>query len=335
LEDLAIIVVTYDSARWIAACLRSVFAHVGMLRTDVVVVDADSRDGTAEIVEGFPEVRLIRCRNRGFAHANNRGLMTCNARYVLFLNPDTEILQGTLDDLVARMDERPGVGLVGARQVDAEDRLDMTIRRFPNAVRGLGDALAAEHLPRHWRWLGERETDPEAYDRELECDWTSGSFMLARREAIESAGFMDERFFMYSEETDFCRRISAAGWEIRHFPWMTILHYGAKAGVSPSIESMSAHSRIVYARKHFSPAHRALYFATVVLRYWLRFICPGRGELGSRRRAANRAALSTLVGRSAPPHSPWSTFSVQPREVDAVNGSNGKKSLPHMAVRSR
>ncbi len=85
--------------------------------------------------------------------------------------------------------------------------------------------------------------------------------MLARREAIESAGFLDERFFMYSEETDLCRRIKSAGWEVRHLPSMTILHYGAKVGVDPSIESLSAYNRIAYARKHFSPVHRALYFA--------------------------------------------------------------------------
>src|SRR4051794_18722394 len=172
---------------------------MGMLNADVVVVDVESRDNTAEIVSDFPGVRLIQCRNGGFAYANNRGLMTCDARYVLFLNPDTEIRQGTLSDLVARMDARPEVGLAGARQVDAHGRLDMTIRHFPTILRALRDALWAERLPRRPRWLGEREIDPAAYDREFGCDWTSGSFMLARREAIESAGFMDERFFLYSE----------------------------------------------------------------------------------------------------------------------------------------
>jgi hypothetical protein len=315
LDDLAIIVVTYNSALFIAECLRSIFEHVGALRTDVVVVDAESQDGTVDIVADFPTVRLIRCRNGGFAYANNRGLMTCDARYVLFLNPDTEILQGDLSDLVSRMDARPEVGLAGARQVDGQGRLDMTIRRFPNALRALGDALSAEHLPGRPHWLGERELDPVAYDRELECDWTSGSFMLARREAIESAGFMDERFFMYSEETDFCRRISSAGWEIRHFPWMTILHHGAKVGIQPRIESLSAHSRMLYARKHFSRVHRALYFATVLLRHVLRFVCAGRGEPGRRRGAAHLAAVRTLLGLAPPPHSPWSRFSVYPREL--------------------
>jgi GT2 family glycosyltransferase len=315
LDDVAVIIVTYNSALYIAACLASVLARTGSLRADVVVVDAASQDDTAEVVEGFPGVRLVRCRNGGFAYANNRGLTTCDARYVLFINPDTEILDGSLEDLVSRMDEQPEVGLAGVRQVDGDGRLDMTIRGFPNAVRAVGDALSAEHLPRRPRWLGEREVRPEAYDGEVDCNWTSGSFMLARREAIESAGFMDERFFMYSEETDFCRRIKTAGWAIRHLPWLTILHYGAKAGVSPRIESISAHSRDLYARKHFSRAHRAVYLGALVLRHSLRYVLAPAGELGRCRRAAQRAALTTLLRRSPPSHSSWNRFSVDPREV--------------------
>ena len=264
--------------------------------------------------------------------------MTCDARYVLFLNPDTAILQGNLSDLIAHMDARPDIGLVGVRQVDGEGHLDMTIRRFPNALRALGDALSAERLPGRPRWLGERALDLAAYDHEAECDWTPGSFMLARREAIESAGFMDERFFMYSEETDLCRRIRTAGWEVRHLPWMTILHYGVATGLDPQIESLSAYNRIMYARKHFSPAHRLLYFGTVLLRHWLRALFAGRGELGKRRRIANWAAIRTLLGRSPVPYGPPSRFAVRLRErpnspgevsssPDAMNGSNRTMSL--------
>jgi N-acetylglucosaminyl-diphospho-decaprenol L-rhamnosyltransferase len=314
LDDLAIIVVSYNSARWIASCLRSISTHLGELDADVVVVDAESRDGTTDIVADFSDARLIRCRNGGFAYANNRGLMTCDARYVLFLNPDTEILDGSLSDLIDWMDAHPAVGLVGVRQVDGEGRLDMTIRRFPNALRALGDALSAEHVP--WRpgWLGERELDPAAYDREVDCDWTSGSFMLARREAIESAGFLDERFFMYSEETDLCRRIRSAGWGVRHLPSMTILHYGAQVGIDPTIESLSAYNRIAYAGKHFSPVHRVFYFVAVLLRHLLRAVFAGGGELGARRRAANWAAVKTLAGRAPVPYGPPSRFSLNPQE---------------------
>jgi GT2 family glycosyltransferase len=343
LDDLAIIIVSYNSARWIEPCLRSISAHMGPLRADVVVVDAESRDGTPDIVAGFPGVRLIRCPNRGFAYANNRGLMTCDARYVLFLNPDTEILDGSLSDLVARMDARPHVGLAGARQVDAEGRLDPTIRFFPNALRALGDALSAERTPGRPRWLGEREIDVGAYEREVECDWTVGSFMLARREAIESAGFMDERFFMYSEETDFCRRIRSAGWRVRHLPWMTILHYGVKVGIDSRIESLGAYNRVAYARKHFSLVHRSLYFGTILLGHLLRAAVARRDK---RHREAHWAAVKTLLGRSPVPYGPPSTFSVALREQpdapgapsgrpQVMNRANGKVPLTHGSGRSR
>ena len=102
--------------------------------------------------------------------------------------------------------------------------------------------------------------------------------MLVRREAIESAGYLDERYFMYSDETDFCRRIKIAGWEVRHLPQMTILHHDGKAGVNPSIDSLDAYNRMVYARKFFSPAHRAAYFGAVMLKLLLRSVYAGRAR---------------------------------------------------------
>jgi GT2 family glycosyltransferase len=107
-HDLAIITVSTNEAHWIRPLLPTVFAHMGDIRGDVVVVDNDSHDGTADVVATeFPEARSVWSRNHGFGHANNRALMTCNARYVLFLNPDTEILEGTFAELVRMMDERP------------------------------------------------------------------------------------------------------------------------------------------------------------------------------------------------------------------------------------
>ena len=190
MHDLAIITVATNESAWIRAMLPTVFAHIGDISADVVIVDNDSTDGTADLVANeFPAARTVWSANHGFGHANNRGVMTCNARYVLFLNPDTEILEGTFAELVRLMDERPTVGLVGCRQITGEGVLDKTIRYAPNALRALGEALSAERfLRRRPTWLGEREIEPESYEREFSCDWTSGSFMLARREALESAG---------------------------------------------------------------------------------------------------------------------------------------------------
>jgi GT2 family glycosyltransferase len=296
MDDLAIIIVSTNEAHWLGPCLTSIYRQAGDLKLDVVIADNESTDGTRELIEReFPRARVVTCPNRGFAHANNCGLQTTNARYALFLNPDTEILAGTFAELVAELDARPSVGLAGVRQVTADGELFPTVRRFPNALRALGEAVGSERLPLRATWLGERELRLDRYEQELDCDWTSGSFMLARREALESAGYMDERFFIYSEEPDLCLRMKRAGWQIRHLPSMTIVHHADKAGVRPRMVAQDAFARMQYAHKHFPAAHRSAYRAALALRWVLRL--PGRGA----RRDAARAALTILLGRGAPP----------------------------------
>jgi GT2 family glycosyltransferase len=327
-DDLAIIIVSTNEARWLTPCLQTIFDHAGEIDLDVVVADNESTDGTRELVEReFPRARVVTCENRGFAHANNRGLMTTDARYVLFLNPDTEILSGTLEELVRAMDERPEVGLAGARQVTADGQLFPTIRRFPNALRLLGDALGAERLPHRPGWLGERELDLARYDEEVACDWTSGSFLFTRREALESAGYLDERFFIYSEETDLCLRIKRAGWEVRHLPAMTILHHAEKAGINPKMTAQDVFTRLQYAGKNYSPVHRGLNFSVLALRYLTRAVPLGAN--GAARSAASRRALRILFGLDAPPfgepprqavapHSPSATPQAELRRVSSA-----------------
>lgn len=303
MDDLAVIIVSTNEAHWLRPCLTTVFAHLGVLRADVVVADNCSTDGTRTLVEnGFPEARVVTCVNRGFGHANNRALLTTKARYVVFLNPDTEIRDGTFEQLVARMDACPRVGLAGVRQVTTDGSLFPTVRRFPNGVRAFWQAMGSERYPFQASWLGERELDLGRYERETACDWTSGSFMIVRREALDSAGIFDERFFLFSEETDLCRRIKNAGWDIRHLPIMTVLHHAQKAGASPKLAAQDAFSRKQYSRKHFSPGHRAAYSATLALGYAIRAVAPGRDRESARaRRASSRAALSALLGLRSPP----------------------------------
>src|SRR6476469_4661163 len=178
--------------------------HAGEIDLDIVLVD-NGDDGSADYVkERFEGVRTVRCANHGFGHANNRGLEIADARYVLFINPDTEVLKGSLAQLVDHFDRRPEVGLAGARQLRADGTLAPSIRRFPSAANMLAEALGVERVPGLRRQLGERQLDPRRYQREVACDWTSGSFMLARREALDACGWFVERFFLYSEETDLC-----------------------------------------------------------------------------------------------------------------------------------
>jgi N-acetylglucosaminyl-diphospho-decaprenol L-rhamnosyltransferase len=296
---LSVIIVSANSASWLRPCLTTVYERAGDVDLDVVVVAAGCTDETVPLVqEEFPHARTISCENRGFAYANNRALRTVEADCFLLLNPDTEILEGSFADLIDRLGSRPTVGLVGVRQLDSDGQVFPTIRRFPNAIRSLFEALGSERFPFRASWLGERVLNLEVYDQDVTCDWTSGSFMLIRWETLQSAGFMDERFFLYCEETDLCLRIRQAGWEIRHFPYLTILHHANKSGWNPRLDAQAAFAKRQYFEKHLSPVHRLSATAALVLSYTVRSILGGRD---SGRQESSRAALTTLLGLRPPP----------------------------------
>jgi N-acetylglucosaminyl-diphospho-decaprenol L-rhamnosyltransferase len=290
--DLAVIVVSANDARWLEPCLSSVFAHAGEITLEVVVVDNASTDGSGELVRRrFPRVRLIDAPNLGFAAGCNRGLQASTARYALLLNPDTEILRGTFAELLATLDVLPDVGVAGVRQVGTDGALLPTMRRFPSAARALGEALGSERWPCRPTWAGERVLDAHAYAHARDCDWVVGSFLLARRDALLAAGLLDERFFLYCEETDLCLRVARAGWRMRYLPQMTVRHHAGKGGVRPRMVAQETFARGQYADKHFAPLQRALYLGALGVRHALRAPL-GRG---------GRQALATLTGRSGAP----------------------------------
>jgi N-acetylglucosaminyl-diphospho-decaprenol L-rhamnosyltransferase len=308
MHDVCVIIVSYNGKRWLDGALASLFAGAGELDLDVVVVDNGSDGSAAYVGEHFPRARTISSANRGFGAANNRALETADARYVLFLNPDTEFLNGRLEDLVEALDHRPDVGLAGARQVTGDGELAPSIRRFPSTLNMVAEALAIERVPVLRRFLGERVLAPSAYRRrEYSCDWTSGSFMLARSEALKETGGFDERFFLYSEETDLCLRLRGAGWRIVHLPLVTIRHYESERSATPRMEAQAAYARLQFARKHFSRV--SPYRLAMVLRYALRV-----------RRVAARAALGTVL-ENEPPLAPPAPASAQATIVSALGAA--------------
>lgn len=307
--DLSVIVVSYNSVGWLRPCLESVYSRAGGCRLDVIVVDSGSTDGSADLVEReFPQVTVLRRGNRGFAAANNAGLAVARAPFVLFLNPDTEILDGTFQQLLDMLASRPTVGMVGCRQVSVEGSLHPTIRRFPSASRYLCEALGSERLSMDLSCLGERVRNPDLYERETACDWTSGSFMLARREVVTAVGGMDERYFLYCEEPDLCLRIKASGWDVRHVPDMTILHYGSDAGNNERLIAQDAHARRQYMLKNMTPTHRWAATLAFTLGHALRGAYPVRDpKLRRFRRASAIRAIRLAFGRGAPPFDPGPT----------------------------
>lgn len=291
---LAIVTVTHDSAAEIGAFIASVRAHPVAGPLEIVVVDSNSSDGTPDRLErDFPDVRVIRAANRGYAAGLNVGIRATTADYVLLCNPDLEILDGSLEDLVLRMGELRDVGVAGVRQLDGKGELIPTIRRRPTGLRMLADALAAERLPLGGG-LGERVLDRHLYERDTPCAWVSGSFMLCRRDALEAVGDLDESFFLYSEETDLALRIATAGYRVVHLPEVTVVHREkASTGKDPRLEAQAAWSRLRLARKHLSRIDRGLFRVALALRYAVRA-----------HRPAARRGLAVTLGLAGSPFGP-------------------------------
>lgn len=297
--DLCAIIVSHESREWLDAALSSLVAHTREVSFEVIVVD-NGADGAGEwAASRFPFVRAVRCDNRGFGHANNRGLELADSRFVLFLNPDTEVIAGEIDALIAAMERRPEVGLAGVRQVRGDDSLAPTIRRFPSVGRAFAEALSVEKVPGARRLLGERVLDTSAYERVTECDWTAGSVMLARADALAQSGGFDEGFFLFSEETDLCRRIKGGGWRIVHLPDVTIRHHEQEHWTDPRLQAQAAYARLQFARKNLR--HPAAYRAALLLRYGLQtclWALPTRRRNPGRSKAARVAFLAILRDRA-------------------------------------
>jgi GT2 family glycosyltransferase len=302
-RDLSVVVVTHNGRELALRTLRSALAAAGGLRAQWIVVDSGSSDGTPEAIEReLPEVELLRVPNRGFAAANNAGMAIATGRYVLLLNPDVEVLQGSFAELVEALDARPEVGIASVVQRGGDGELQFSMRRFPSPLRDLGESLFAAR----WPVLGggELEMRAERYARECSPDWVVGAFMCARAEAVEAIGPMDERFFLYSEEVDWCLRARRAGWDIRHLPSMTVTHYAGRRDRGDLMGQL-AHSRALFAAKHNGPLRAWGICAALAVGHLLRIalrvpLAPFDRE--ARRRVGSEArALAVLLGFAQPP----------------------------------
>jgi len=297
--DLEVVIASHRDERWLEPCLRSLAAAAGDCAYRTTIVE---NGGEPVSLHEAPERRLLYTENRGFAAANNAGARGSMAAVLLFLNPDTELAQGTLELLVGSLREQPDVGLLAVRQVTSEGRLWPSLHRFPSPLRALAGALANERWPAFGKRLGERVLDMDRYSHAGPFDWTTGAALAVRREAFEAAEGFDERFFLFSEETDLCKRVQDLGWRARVEPGVTFIHHAGKAGVQPRREAQMAYARLQYARKHFSRLGVAAYHAILVLHHLLRFaVLRFRGATRSSSAPASMLTLRVLLGHTEPP----------------------------------
>ena len=243
-DDAAVVVVTYDALPWIEDCLASVRGE------QVVVVDNGSRDGTVALVrERFPEVRLVEFENRGLGAGWNVGIRETESRYVLLLNADAWLLGDALARLVAFADGRPRAAVVGPRLLNPDGTLQRSVRGFPTLWRLATEYFFLRKLAPGTRALNAFYAGGFDHDEVREAEVVMGACMLVRRDAIDEVGPLDEAFFLFSEETDWCYRFRQAGWDVLFFPAAECVHVrGAAHGGRLYRENLRGHLRFL--RKH-------------------------------------------------------------------------------------
>lgn len=305
--DLSVVIVTHNGREKALSTLRSARQSTGAASTEWFVVDCGSSDGTPEaILREYPDVTLFRERNIGFAAGTNLALLHARGRYILLLNPDVEIVDGAFSDLVAELDRRPQVAAASVVHRRPGGALLVSIGRDPSPLRQLGEALRLTSLP-GLRRLGEMEIRPAPYWKETSADWLVGAFLALRRDAVDEIGPLDERFFLYCEEKDWCYRARQAGWDTRHLPVMTIAH-DTPGYTDARLRAQLSYSKLQYAQKHLRPISRGSLRMALAAGHTLRIAGFAPAAVVSarfrERLRGERRALAVAVGASRPAFPP-------------------------------
>ncbi len=310
-RDLSIVIVSWNTRDLLRDCLASLPASAAGLDWEAIVVDNASRDGTPAMVRAeFPGARLVETgANLGFAAGNNRGLPLAAGAAVLLLNPDTVCPPDQLARLHACLMETPGLAAVGPTLVDAQGRPGVVGGDFPAVRHHLLSLVDPQRrwLPRRWRRRGLGRV-PAPDDPGGPLDYVTGACLLIRREALAAVGPLDERFFMYFEETDWCRRARAAGWEVRHCAGARVVHLEGRAAERAGAfrPAQFQHSYRLFVAKHYGARRvwqfRAAQFAEYAVKALLRALAPrDRARQRALARAWWRVACLQARGRIEPP----------------------------------
>ncbi len=308
--DMSIVIVSWNTCAILRDCLRSVYEQLEDLACEVIVVDNASKDDSVAMVKReFPEVHVIEnTDNRGFAGANNQGMAIAQGRYVLLLNSHTIVLDDALPKTVAFADAHPEAAVIGCRVLNADRTLQASCFMFPSVLNMLLSASYLYKLFPKSRFFGrERMTWWDKNDaREVEV--ISGCFMLVRQDAMKQVGLMDDSFFMYAEETDWCYRFRKAGWKNMYTPDGSIIHLGGQSTrlVPASMTVQLRLSILKFMRKHQSLVSCLTARLLVALFFLLRVpVWLALWAMVPKKRAVSRTKLSGYAKGAVKVLSPW------------------------------
>ena len=319
--DVSVIVVSYNTRDILRRCLARLIEELATVDGEAIVVDNASADGSADMVASeFPQVRLLRsAANLGFAAGNNRGFALARGRYVVLLNPDAFLGEGSLARALAHMERSPRVGIAGGRLQDPAGRLQPSGRLFPSL---LNEALVTSGLAARYprsRLFGRFDRTWADPGRAARVDWVPGAFTIIRGRALGEAGGFDERFFLYYEEVDLCRRMAQAGYEVWYWPDIVITHIGGASSKTVKTHEFSSagsqltlwrlRSALLYYRKHHGTLAAWGLAAVESLWHRLRIAAnagnPAKHESSRRQIGLVRQAWTDTAGGALCPPRPW------------------------------
>ena len=263
MPDLSVVIVNFRTRENLRITLSSVFGSETKYSYEVFVVDNDSRDGSAEMVEReFPTVKLIRSANNGFSKANNKALRQASGRTLLILNPDTKLSSDVIQSCVDYLSFHPDIGALSCKVLLGNGTLDKASRRrFPSPLNAFYRFSGLALLFPKSEKLATYNLTFLPDDQATDVDAISGCFMLIPRRVLDEVGHFDERFFMYGEDLDLCLRINRAGYRIYYYPAVAITHYKRQSSKKAPLKSLwYFHDAMwMFYRKHYADRHTMLF----------------------------------------------------------------------------
>lgn len=252
---LSIILVSYNTKELLLRCLSSILNSIENVDFEIIVVDNNSKDGsTKEVHNRFPRIKLIENQsNRGFAAANNQGLRLMRGEYALLLNPDTLMTDSSLSKMIEFIRENPKTGIVGCRILNPDRSLQPSAFPIPSLKDLILSGFAASWISvgRYVQRHSNRHYMP--HKRPVRVGWVSGACLLIRKETMEEIGLLDENFFLFSEDVDWCIRAQRRGWDVVYYPHATIIHYGGQSSQKNLALKIASfyRKRFYFVKKHF------------------------------------------------------------------------------------
>lgn len=305
--DVSVIIVNWNTRQLLLECLDSLLICGTDCRLEIILVDNGSEDGSVEAVKDrFPGVHVIaNGTNLGFAKANNIGIRHASGRYLCLVNSDVKVRKGCIDALVHYMDANHGIGMAGPRILNPDLSIQDSCRRFPSLWTNLVVSIGLDKMFPDSRVFYGEHMFFFSHQQALDTDYIAGCFMLVRRETIDQVGLMDERFFIYQEEVDWCKRIWDGGWKVTFFPGAeAIHHHGASSSRDPlRFELARQRSVLMYWEKFHGNLERRMlrcilafgFALRLCFGYLLSWALPRRHSEFAESIAKNKALLSDLL----------------------------------------